>query len=86
MPKFYDQIEDALKPLFEFMVDPNNIDFEDDIVLILKTFIKKTKTVSQTLWTLFPLLTKIFDKNKKSFGNLLDTINYYLVFGKDQIA
>ena len=29
---------------------------------------------------------KVFEKNKKTFGNLLDTINFYLLFGKDYIA
>ena len=46
------------------MTDPLKIEFEDDIVLVLKAFIKKTKKVSPTLWTLFPLLGKVFDKNK----------------------
>lgn len=68
------------------MADPTKMDFEDDIVLVIKTFIKKTKKVSNTLWTLFPCLTKVFEKNKKYFGNLLDTINYYLLYGKDYLA
>jgi hypothetical protein len=75
IPEFYNQIEESLKPLFEYMTDPRKIEFEDDIVLVLKSFIKKTKHVSVTLWTLFPLLAKVFEKNKQTFGNLLDTIN-----------
>ena len=75
MPEFYSQIEESLKPLFEYMVDPQKIEFEDDIVLVLKSFIKKQRNVSPTLWTLFPLLFKVFEKNKYVFGNLLDTIN-----------
>lgn len=68
------------------MVDPTKIEFEDDIVLVLKSFIKRMKSVSPILWTIFPFLTKVFEKNKKTFGNLLDTINYYLLFGRDFIA
>lgn len=75
-----------MKPLFEFMTDPFKIEFEDDIVLVLKAFMKKTKSVSSTLWTLFPLLGKVFEKNKCTFGNLLDTLNSYLLYGRDQIA
>lgn len=63
------------------MADPTKIEFEDDIVLVLKAFIKKNKSVSPTLWTLFPLLGKVFDKNKHAFGNLLDTLNSYLLYG-----
>lgn len=57
------------------MVSPEKIEFEDDIILALKTFIKKTGTVSPTLWALFPHLSKVFEKSKNTFGNLLDTLN-----------
>ena len=68
------------------MIDPTKIEFEDDIVLVIKSFIKKTKSVSPTLWIIFPYLTKVFNKNKDAFGNLLDSINYYLLFGKEHLA
>jgi len=64
-------------------VDPTNIEFEDDIVLTLKTFIKKTKSVSSTLWTIYPHLMKVFAKNKYSFVNLLDTLNLFLLHGQE---
>lgn len=79
----YEPIENELKPLFEYMVDPKNIEFEDDIILALKTFIRKTGSVSPTLWTIFPHLTKVFEKSKNTFGNLLDTLNQYLLHGKE---
>lgn len=86
MPRYAQAIEDAMKPLFEFMIDPTRIEFEDDIVLTLKSFIRKTETISPVLWTIFPYLKMVFDKNKHTFGNLLDTLNQYLVAGRDQIA
>jgi hypothetical protein len=68
------------------MIDPFKIEFEDDIVLVLKSFIKRMKAVSPTLWQIFPYLMKVFEKNKKAFGNLLDAINYYLLYGKEYLA
>jgi hypothetical protein len=68
------------------MVDPTHIEFEDDIVLTIKTFLKKTQQVSPTLWTLFPLLAKVFEKSQYVFGNLLNTINYYMLYGREQLA
>ncbi len=56
------------------------------MVMVIKTFIKKNKFVSETMWTLFPHLYNIFKKNKQTFGNLFDTLNYYLLFGIDKIA
>lgn len=53
-----------MKPLFGFMIDPNQIEFEDDIILVLKSFIKKRQSVSPVLWEIFPQLVKVFDKSK----------------------
>lgn len=75
MPRYASELEHALKPLFEFIIDPSRIEFEDDIVLTLKSFIKKTGAISQVMWTIFPHLEKVFEKNKGVFGNLLDTVN-----------
>ena len=41
IPPYYAQIEKSLEPLFEYVLHPEQIEFEEDIVLILKTFIKK---------------------------------------------
>ena len=68
------------------MVDPEKIEFEDDIVLALKSFIKRSNHISEVLWIIFPHLTKVFEKNKRVFGNLLETINYYLLYGKEYMA
>lgn len=60
MPNYAPQIEDSLKPLFEYLVHPEANEFEDDIVLTLKSFIRKTNHVSEVMWTLFPHLPKVF--------------------------
>ena len=62
-----------------------NIEFEDEIVTVIKSFIQKRGSVSPTLWQMFPHLYKVFEKSKYVFGNLLDTINNYLVYGKDTL-
>lgn len=75
IPEYYDKIEETLKPLFEYITEPEKIEFEDDIVLTIKSFIQKTKKVSPTLWTIYPHLMKVFEKNKHAFINLMDTLN-----------
>lgn len=60
MPVYASPIEECLKPLFEFMVDPGKIEFEDDIVLTIKSFIKKCPVISPVIWALFPHLYKVF--------------------------
>jgi len=44
---------------------------------------KKSKTVSPTLRKIFPFLPKFQHKYKGIFGNLLQTINYYLMYGRE---
>jgi hypothetical protein len=86
MGKYSQQYEEVYKPIFEFMVDPSKITFEDDILNILKNFIRKTSKVSDVIYTVLPCLEKVFMKNKKCFGNtLLDTLNYYMVHGRDRL-
>lgn len=69
------------------MVDPTKISFEDNILSILKNFIKKTQNVSDIIFKVFFTLDKSFEKNKNRLGDigLLETINCYLVFGTQRI-
>jgi hypothetical protein len=87
MAKYSGNLQEVYKPIFEYMVDPSKITFEDDILNILKNFIKKTCKVSDVMYTVLPCLEKVFIKNKQCFGNtLLDTLNYYMVHGRDRLA
>lgn len=54
--KFLDIIEETLMPLFEYIVKPSSIDFDDDIIFCLCSIIKKSKTVSPSLRKIFPFL------------------------------
>jgi hypothetical protein len=75
------QIEEILKPLYVFMVDPTKISFEDDIVMCVKAVIRKTKAVSQTQWDILSQLPKVLAKNKDSLGNILEATNHFLQYG-----
>jgi hypothetical protein len=55
---FLNIIEDSLLPLFEYLVAPTSIDFDDDIIFCLSSLMKKSKTVSPTLRKIFPFLPK----------------------------
>lgn len=78
-------IEEMLKQLYVFMTDPKQISFEDDIVMNMKQFIRRNQAVSSTQWEILQQFPKVLDKNKDAFGNLFDTINFYLKYGKDAL-
>ena len=68
------------------MIDPTKISFDDEIVMNVKQIIRKNKSVSTTQWEILNQFPKVLVKNKDSFGNLLDTINYYLIYGKNDLC
>jgi len=78
------EFEEVLKPIFQFIANPNAISFEDDILILIKSMIKKSKKVSPILWEMFDLLPNVLVKNKGQMGDLLDTINYFMIYGKDE--
>ena len=41
--------EELLKPIFRFISEPKNISFEDDILILIKSLIKKQRKVSPML-------------------------------------
>ena len=68
------------------MIDPTKISYDDEIVMNVKQIIRKNQSVSSTQWEIFNQFPKVLSKNKDSFGNLLDTINYYLIYGKNDLC
>ena len=84
MPKFYDECEQLLLPLFEFISDPSKIDFDDDILLTIKTLVSKKKGVTETIWRMVPCLHKVQQKNNGSLGcsPLMETLNVILMEGR----
>jgi importin-8 len=76
-------VEDTLIPLFEHLIEPQLIDFDDDIVFCLCSLMKKSKQVSPTLRKIYQYLPKFQLKYKGIFGNLLPAINMYIIYGKD---
>eukprot|EP01022_Parablepharisma_sp_SALTPOND_P004337 TRINITY_DN120113_c2_g1_i1.p1 TRINITY_DN120113_c2_g1~~TRINITY_DN120113_c2_g1_i1.p1 ORF type:complete len:870 (+),score=95.57 TRINITY_DN120113_c2_g1_i1:4814-7423(+) len=82
-PEYTSSIEHSLLPVFNYLVDPKDIEFDDDLIQIITTLIKKHKAVSENMAKIFPVLPKFFEKYKGVFGNLLQTLNCYLYYGKD---
>lgn len=79
-------MEIAVQPLLQFVLDIEKIDFDDDISLLLTSIIKGNKGLTDTVKQLFPLTPKIHEKYKGVFGNLQQTINCLLYYGKDWLA
>mmetsp|Transcript_3215 Transcript_3215/g.2960 ORF Transcript_3215/g.2960 Transcript_3215/m.2960 type:complete len:373 (+) Transcript_3215:1436-2554(+) len=75
------EIEKQLIPLFEYMKNPNDIEFDEDIYLFETSLMRKTKSVSEAGWVLFNCLTLVQEKFDNTFIQLFEAINCYLEFG-----
>ena len=81
--KYQSEIEQALTPLFMYMEDPSKIEFDDDILLLINSFIKKTGKISKLSWTLFETFPKFFQKYQGMLGNLFTSLNLFIIHGKE---
>ncbi len=86
IPKFLIPLEDEVKPLFELLQNPEDIDFDDDIALLLSSIMKLSGNVLDTCKILYPLTPKIHMKFNGIFGNLLQTMNLFLKLDNAWIA
>lgn len=86
MPELQDQFEESLKPIFVFVSEPQKITFEDDIMLIIKSMIRKRKGVTPLMWEIFDHFPKLLTKSKGQMGDLLDTVNSYMTHDKEGFA
>lgn len=75
-----------MKSLFIYVNQLEKITFEDDILLIIKAMIRKRKGVTALMWEIFDVFPKLLTKSKGQLGDLLDTINIYMVHGKEAFA
>ncbi len=85
-PMHTDAIENSLLPMFNYLVDPTNIDFDDDMLQVITSLITKRGSVSPNMAKIFPFLPNFFEKYSRSFGSLLQTINCYIYYGKELFA
>ena len=72
--------------MLSYLENPENIDFDDDISLLLSSIIKLSEKVTDTCKVLFPCTVKIHAKYDGVFGNLLQSLNRFLYFGADWVG
>ena len=48
IPELLEPIEEELKPVFEYALKPDQIDFDDDIALLISTWIKLNQGLTET--------------------------------------
>lgn len=80
--KYILQLEEILDPIFEHMKNPTKIDFDEDIVLIMTSFIKHLKYIPKSGLKILVELPKYLKKSKGLLLDLYELVNQYIVYGK----
>ena len=83
--KNLDLIEESLKPLVDYMENPNKIDFDEDLVAVIYLIIKYNKKVTGLCFSIIKNLYKYCDKLKGLYPDTYKLVNAYLAYGTDQI-
>ncbi len=82
-PAYLDKIENSLLPIFNYLVDPTNVEFDDDMIQVITALITRRGGISENMAKIFPVLPNFFEKYGQTFGSLLQTLNTYIFYGKE---
>eukprot|EP01022_Parablepharisma_sp_SALTPOND_P006054 TRINITY_DN1245_c0_g1_i1.p1 TRINITY_DN1245_c0_g1~~TRINITY_DN1245_c0_g1_i1.p1 ORF type:complete len:948 (+),score=72.74 TRINITY_DN1245_c0_g1_i1:10012-12855(+) len=85
-PAYLDSIEAALLPMFNYLVDPTHVEFDDDMIQVITALITRRGGISDNMAKIFPYLPNFFEKYGQTFGSLFQTLNAYIFYGKDVFA
>lgn len=68
------------------MEKPEEIDFDDEIIAVMNSFIELTGVVSETDWTLLKTFPAVFEKYNQMLTSIFPSLNLMIVHGRDVIA
>ena len=75
------KLEVIFEPIFEYMKNPSKIDFEEEILVIITSFIKVTKSIVPSAKRLFVNLDKYFIQSKMISEELYTLLCYFILHG-----
>eukprot|EP00826_Nyctotherus_ovalis_P065241 TRINITY_DN9585_c0_g2_i2.p1 TRINITY_DN9585_c0_g2~~TRINITY_DN9585_c0_g2_i2.p1 ORF type:complete len:992 (+),score=287.84 TRINITY_DN9585_c0_g2_i2:271-3246(+) len=85
-PYYSNELERDLAPTFNFIANPANIDFEEDLMKVIGLVIKRQQRLSENMIKLYPLLELVYEKGKRVLGNMLQLVNNYLIYGREEFS
>ena len=86
IPEYLEAIEVQLLPIFEYCLEPQKIDFDDDVALLIWSCIKLSQRITHAQKTIFKCFEPIQEKYKGVFGNLLTCLNMYIIHNEGWLS
>ncbi|CAD8157284.1 unnamed protein product [Paramecium octaurelia] len=82
IPIHFTLLEKRVSVLYKYIINPNIIDFDEDIVYFISQLICKTKFISDFQAEMFFQCKKVIEKQRFTLGQLFELFNYYIYYGK----
>lgn len=82
---YRDQIEKELLPLFNYMEKPNDIDFDDEVIGIMTSFIELSGVITPVQWILLKTFPLVFEKYNSTLSSVFRCLNLMIVHGREYI-
>ncbi|CAD8097996.1 unnamed protein product [Paramecium sonneborni] len=82
IPIHFNLLEKKVAVLYQYMINPNIIDFDEDIVYFISQLISKTKFISDYQAEMLFQCNKVIEKQRFTLGQLFELFNYYIYYGK----
>ncbi|CAD8094441.1 unnamed protein product [Paramecium sonneborni] len=82
IPVHFNLLEKRVSVLYKYIINPNIIDFDEDIVYFISQLIFKTKFISDYQAEMLFQCNKVIEKQKFTLGQLFELFNYYIYYGK----
>ena len=80
------ELEQMFLPLFKYIENPKQIEFDDDIILFEVSVMRRCQRVTEIGWNIFTQLGKVQDKYDNTFVQIFQILNCYIHFGKDLLV
>ena len=72
-----------MTPIYELLTKSELMNFYEDFVLFISSLIEKQESVSFVQKQILPYFSLIIKKQQGRLGNLFETLNLYMYYGRN---
>jgi hypothetical protein len=74
-------------PLLQYITDKTNFDYEENILILMSSFISKSKKVTNSELTMLEIIPNLFySQYKHRFGHAFETLHVFILYGSNILA
>jgi len=86
VPKYQDDIEMLMDPLFSLFENDEHVQFEDDMIIYITEVTKLAQRVSDNCWRTLKAFPRIFYKCKGLISSIFPALNQIIIVGRHTLS